>query len=155
MIETAEARNTALLSDNIEQRGFAAELLWNVETAIAAIDQTDPEQSSTLLGFLAANGFDAKPDEVISMWRHYANRVLEADDANQLATQNRDLGTEWTELERQMKSDGPDAHIDSYTELDYVTRVALYTARDREPVLAHADKLQKLRARVASWPREQ
>jgi len=152
LIDTAEAGNTAAQSTDIVQRGWAADVLWNVESAVAAIDGASPSHSTTLQRLLVANGYAAAPGEVLPLWRHYSARVLRADDAGRLLTQNRDLGAEWLELESGIRTDGADTHADTIAELDYLDSLALFATRDRGPVLAWADELHALRARVAGWP---
>ena len=152
LINAAEASNAARLSADIVQRGWAADVLWNVESAVAAIDNTDRSQSATLQSLIIANGYDAGPNELLHLWGHYAGRVLRAHDAERLVSQGRDLRAEWLELERHIQADGVDAHADTIAELDYFDSLALYSGQDREPVLAWAEELQALRARVASWP---
>lgn len=73
-LRSAGAQDTANLPDGA--LGLAA-ILWSIEKAVAAMDETWPSKSPALLRSLQSAGYEDSP-YVVAEWKIEAERVLEA-----------------------------------------------------------------------------
>jgi len=152
LVGAAESGGTAEQPTDIEMSGFAAEVLWAVESAVAEIDGTDRRDSETLLEILEANGYQTERQEVLMMWGHYAKRVLALHDAIRLGYFERDLGAEWVALEAASRGNGGEAQWRRLSEIDRAAWIVATSARDRGVVEAQSGSLERLREHVEGWP---
>lgn len=152
LIETAESGGTAVQPQDIEMSGLAAEVLWAVESAVAAIDGGDRRESETLHEILIANGYQTERQEVLMMWGHYAKRVLELHDAIRLGYFERDLGAEWATLEAGSRGGHDNSRMQRLSEIDRAAGIVATSERDRSVVTEQTNRLEQLRQRIAGWP---
>lgn len=94
-LETAGLLATARTGE--EALGVTA-VVWSVEDAIAAMDETRSVESPTLLQALGAAGYEDSP-YVVAEWKVEAERVLEAFEVLQGDFQTQAIGREMAVLE--------------------------------------------------------
>lgn len=75
-------------------------LLWSLEDAVAALDETWPENSEVLLRSLAAAGYERSP-WTVAEWKVEAERVLESYEVLRGELQLASIHRELAELEQQ------------------------------------------------------
>jgi hypothetical protein len=95
-LKSASKRDAANLPDGA--LGITA-ILWSIQDAVAAMDETWPTKSPTLLRSLESAGYEDSP-YIVAEWKIEAERVLEAYEVLSGNFKEKDIHAELAELEK-------------------------------------------------------